>query len=111
MKIKCIIIDDEPLARKGLKGYIEKIDFLSLVAECEDAIQLNSTLKTLQPDLLFLDIEMPEITGIELLSNMVNPPKVIIVWLFKIRSSVKDIHIFSPLYPYNISYQRIMTYL
>lgn len=79
MKIKCIIIDDEPLARKGLKGYIEKIDFLSLVAECEDAIQLNSTLKTLQPDLLFLDIEMPEITGIELLSNMVNPPKVIIV--------------------------------
>ncbi|MFV0537886.1 MAG: LytR/AlgR family response regulator transcription factor [Dysgonomonas sp.] len=79
MKIKCIITDDEPLARKGLKSYIEKIDFLSLEAECEDAIQLNSSLKTLQPDLIFLDIEMPEITGIELLSNMVNPPKVIIV--------------------------------
>lgn len=79
MKIKCIITDDEPLARKGLKSYIEKIDFLSLEAECEDAIQLNSMLKTLQPDLVFLDIEMPEITGIELLSNIVNPPKVIIV--------------------------------
>ena len=79
MKIKCIITDDEPMARKGLRGYIEKIDFLTLVGECEDAIQLNTMLKTEQVDLIFLDIEMPEMTGLELLSNLTNPPKVIIV--------------------------------
>lgn len=79
MKIKCIITDDEPMARKGLRGYIEKIDFLTLTGECEDAIQLNTLLKTRQVDLIFLDIEMPEMTGLELLSNLTNPPKVIIV--------------------------------
>lgn len=79
MHIKCIITDDEPLARKGLRGYIEKIDFLTLVGECEDAIQLNAKLKIDEVDLIFLDIEMPEMTGLELLSNLKNPPKVIIV--------------------------------
>ena len=79
MKIKCIITDDEPVARKGLRGYIEKIDFLTLTGECEDAIQLNTLLKTQQVDLIFLDIEMPEMTGLELLSNLTNPPKAIIV--------------------------------
>lgn len=79
MKIKCVITDDEPMARKGLRGYIEKIDFLTLVGECEDAIQLNGMLKAGQVDLIFLDIEMPEMTGIELLSNLNSPPKVIIV--------------------------------
>lgn len=79
MKIKCIITDDEPMARKGLRGYIEKIDFLTLIGECEDAIQLNTLLKTQQVDLIFLDIEMPEMTGLELLLNLANPPKVIIV--------------------------------
>lgn len=79
MKMKCIIADDEPMARKGLRGYIEKIDFLTLIGECEDAIQLNTKLKGQQIDLIFLDIEMPEMTGLELLSNLKNPPKVIIV--------------------------------
>lgn len=79
MKIKCVITDDEPMARKGLRGYIEKIDFLSLIGECEDAIELNTMLKTQQVDLIFLDIEMPEITGLDLLANLKNPPKVIIV--------------------------------
>jgi len=79
MEIKCIITDDEPIARKGLRSYIEKIDFLTLTGECEDAIQLNTMLKTAQSDLLFLDIEMPHISGIELLSSIHNPPKVIII--------------------------------
>ena len=78
MKIKCIVTDDEPIARKGLCGYIEKIDYLSLIGECEDALQLNTLLKTEQPDLLFLDIEMPHLSGLDLLSSIQNPPKVII---------------------------------
>ena len=77
MKVRCILTDDEPMARKGLQGYIEKIDFLELVAVCENAIELNSALKEQPADLLFLDIEMPYMTGIELLKNLSNPPKVI----------------------------------
>jgi DNA-binding LytR/AlgR family response regulator len=75
--IKCIITDDEPLAVKGLKGYVEKIDFLELAGVCESAIQLNSFLKQQPADLLFLDIEMPYMTGIEFLKSTANPPKVI----------------------------------
>ena len=76
-KIKCVITDDEPIARKGLAGYIEKIDFLELAGVCEDAIQLNALLKQQPVDLLFLDIEMPYISGIEFLQNQRQAPKVI----------------------------------
>jgi len=77
MKISCIVTDDEPIARKGLEGYIEKIDFLQLAGVCEDALQLNTLIKQQPVDLLFLDIEMPYITGIDFLKTAVNPPKVI----------------------------------
>nr|WP_321522240.1 LytTR family DNA-binding domain-containing protein [uncultured Macellibacteroides sp.] len=78
MKLRCIITDDEPIARKGLQSYVEKIDFLELVGVCEDAIQLNSMLKTHPADLLFLDIEMPYMSGIDLLNSLNILPKVII---------------------------------
>lgn len=78
MEIECIITDDEPIARKGLKRYIGKIDYLTVIGECEDAIQLNTMLQSVQPDLLFLDIEMPHLTGLEFLASLRNPPKVII---------------------------------
>ena len=55
MTITCVITDDEPMARKGLQSYVERVDFLSLTGVCEDAIQLNTLLKTQQPDLLLLD--------------------------------------------------------
>lgn len=78
MDIKCIITDDEPLARKGLREYVEDVDFLLLIGECENAMQLNTMLKSTLPDLLFLDIEMPRMSGLDLLSTLQNPPKVII---------------------------------
>jgi DNA-binding LytR/AlgR family response regulator len=65
------------MARKGLQGYVEKIDFLQLVGTCEDALQLNTLLKKQPVDLLFLDIEMPYITGIDFLQQAAQPPKVI----------------------------------
>ncbi|MBS1598155.1 MAG: response regulator transcription factor [Bacteroidetes bacterium] len=77
MKIKCVIIDDEPFARKGLASYVEKIDFLELSGTCENVIELNSLLKQQKPDLLFLDIEMPYISGVEFLKNAKELPKVI----------------------------------
>ncbi|QEC44147.1 LytR/AlgR family response regulator transcription factor [Pseudobacter ginsenosidimutans] len=75
--IRCIITDDEPMARKGLQGYIEKTGFLTLTGVCEDALQLNQLLKTQSADLLFLDIEMPYLSGIDFLKNAINPPRVI----------------------------------
>lgn len=77
MKIRCVITDDEPYARKGLQGYIGQIDFLELVTVCESAVELNAFLKQEQVDLLFLDIEMPYLSGIDLLKTLANPPKVI----------------------------------
>ncbi|MBE0650889.1 MAG: response regulator transcription factor [Bacteroidales bacterium] len=79
LKLRCIITDDEPMARKGLQGYIEKIDFLEMVAVCEDAIQLGNVLKEQAVDLIFLDIEMPYLSGVEFLSGITRPPKIIIV--------------------------------
>ena len=78
MEIKCIITDDEPIARKGLRRHIGKIDFLTIVGECEDAIQLNNMLNSVQADLLFLDIEMPDMSGLDFLESAQNAPKVII---------------------------------
>lgn len=75
--IKCIITDDEPFARKGLQGYIAQIDFLELKGVCENALELNSLLKKEPVDLLFLDIEMPYLTGIEFLRQLPAPPRVI----------------------------------
>lgn len=76
-RITCVITDDEPFARKGLQGYIEKIDFLDLKGTCEDALQLSNLLQQQTVDLLFLDIQMPHITGVEFLKAFRNPPKVI----------------------------------
>lgn len=83
MKIKCVITDDEPIARKGMRGYIEKVDFLSLVGECENAVQLNSMIKEEKIDLLFLDIEMPYLSGLDFLSGLNNPPKVILTTAYE----------------------------
>lgn len=76
-KISCIITDDEPFACKGLQGYIEKIGFFDLKGVCEDALQLSDMLQKESVDLLFLDIQMPHVTGVEFLKAMRNPPKVI----------------------------------
>lgn len=77
MKINCIIVDDESIARKGLKKYIDSIDFLVLKGVCNNAMQANTLLKTERIDLVFLDIEMPLITGMEFLKSLSKPPKVI----------------------------------
>lgn len=81
-KISCIITDDEPFARKGLQGYVEKINFLDLKGTCEDALQLGDLLQQQPVDLLFLDIQMPHITGVEFLKAIRNPPKVIFTTAF-----------------------------
>jgi two-component system LytT family response regulator len=80
--ISCMITDDEPFARKGLQGYVEKIGFLDLKGVCEDALQLSDILQKTPVDLLFLDIQMPHITGVEFIRALSNPPKVIFTTAF-----------------------------
>jgi len=81
--ITCIITDDEPFARKGLQGYVEKIGFLDLKGVCEDALQLSDMLQKQPADLLFLDIQMPHITGVEFIRALPHPPKVIFTTAFE----------------------------
>lgn len=82
-KIRCIITDDEPVAREGLADYAGRIDFLETVALCEDAIELGRMMHHSPVDLLFLDIQMPEITGIDFLQSLAHPPKVVFTTAFE----------------------------
>jgi DNA-binding LytR/AlgR family response regulator len=83
MSVSCVITDDEPMARKGLQSYVERIPYLELIGVCEDALQLNELLQVQKPDLVFLDIEMPYLTGIEVLKSMSTPPKVILTTAYE----------------------------
>jgi DNA-binding LytR/AlgR family response regulator len=75
--IQCIIIDDEPLARKGLKEYIADVDFLHLAGEFEDPLKAMNILGEGSVQLIFLDIQMPKITGIEFFKSLQHAPPVI----------------------------------
>jgi DNA-binding LytR/AlgR family response regulator len=76
-KIQTIIVEDEPLAREGLLSYVREIDFLEVRAVCEDALEANKVLGSTPVDLMFLDIQMPKITGIEFLKSLKEPPMAI----------------------------------
>ena len=75
--MKCLIIDDEPLALTQLSGYISRIPFLTLVASCQDACQASEILAHTPVDLLFADINMPDLNGIDFVRSLPNPPMVI----------------------------------
>lgn len=76
--MKCIIIDDEPLAREGMKMNISEMPQLKLLGVFENAVKANEFLKTHNVDLMFLDIEMPGVTGLEFIKSLKNPPLVIL---------------------------------
>jgi DNA-binding LytR/AlgR family response regulator len=75
--IKCICIDDEPLALKQMVSYIEKTPFLELVSACESAITAIDVLQNNAVDLMFVDINMPDLNGIEFVKSIEKPPKII----------------------------------
>ena len=78
MRAKCLIIDDEALARDVLEKYISKVDALELVHQSKSALDALSYLAQNRVDIIFLDINMPELNGLEMLKTLQNPPKVII---------------------------------
>jgi DNA-binding LytR/AlgR family response regulator len=69
MKLKCIIIDDEPIARKVLQEFIEEIDYLELIGQAENPLKAMSLINDNEVDIIFLDINMPKINGIEFLKT------------------------------------------
>lgn len=83
MAIRCAIVDDEFLARKYLSDYISKIPFLELVGDFNSPLKVMDAIKNKEIELLFLDIQMPDITGIEFLKNIEHRPKVIITTAYK----------------------------
>jgi len=78
MEIKCLIVDDEDLALNVLEKYIATIPTLKLAGRCDNAIEAITFLHTHEIDLLFLDLNMPELSGLEMLKTLQKPPKVII---------------------------------
>lgn len=77
MEIRALIIDDEPLAHEVIKEYAKKLPGLQIAGSCNDAICAHSFLQENEIDLLFLDINMPKLSGISFLKNLKNPPVVI----------------------------------
>jgi len=77
MSLRCLIVDDEPLARHLLTDYVGKVPFLTLHAACASPLAALEALRTTRIDLLFLDVHMPELTGLELLRSLPRPPLVI----------------------------------
>jgi DNA-binding LytR/AlgR family response regulator len=81
--MKCIIVDDEPLAIEILESYVSKIDQLEIAGTFRNAVSAFAFLQQHTIDLIFLDIQMPKLSGIDFLRTLKNPPKVILTTAFR----------------------------
>lgn len=80
---RCLIIDDEPIALRLIKNHLSAYIDFSIVAECNNAIEAMPILAKEQIDLIFCDIQMPQITGVEFVRSLVHPPKVIFTTAYR----------------------------
>lgn len=78
MKLKCLLVDDEPLAHKVIQNYVNRLHTLEVVGSCFNAVEAINFLYKHEVDLMFLDIHMPELNGLEMLKTLPSPPKVIV---------------------------------
>lgn len=83
MKTRCLIVDDEPLALKVIESHISKVPNMVLVESCQNAVEAYEVLLKSKVDLVFLDVEMPEISGVDLLKSMKNGPAVIFTTAYR----------------------------
>jgi len=83
MNLKCMIVDDEPVARKLLKEYVADVSFLDFVGEAENPLKAQTILDNWRVDLMFLDINMPRMTGIEFLRSIPSLPMVILTTAYE----------------------------
>lgn len=77
-KLRCLIVDDEPIAIDGLAYYVSKLDFLDIIQTCSSAIEADNILRNNKIDLMFLDINMPNLSGIDFLENLNDAPLTIL---------------------------------
>jgi len=82
-RLKCLIIDDEPLAQNVIENYLKNVDYIELAAKCDNALSALSLIKSQQIDLIFLDISMPFISGIDFIKTLQNPPAIILTTAHK----------------------------
>ncbi|MBS1521784.1 MAG: response regulator transcription factor [Bacteroidetes bacterium] len=82
-KTRCLLVDDEPLAIALMQKHIRQLDFIEVAATCPNALKALEILKKTEVDLMFLDISMPAINGIDFLKMLRNPPKVIITTAYR----------------------------
>lgn len=83
MKLRCLLIDDEPPALRVLASYISAINGLEIAGQCRNAIEALDVLHQKMVDVIFLDIKMPRLLGTEFLKNLSHPPKVIFVTAYR----------------------------
>lgn len=81
--IRCIIIDDEPLAIEVIESYLNSIGGFKIIAKCANALNAYQVLRHEPVDLIFLDIQMPKLSGINFIKSLNNPPKVIITTAYR----------------------------
>ncbi|MBC8377004.1 MAG: response regulator transcription factor [FCB group bacterium] len=79
MSIRCLLVDDEPLALEALESLLTNIDDVEIIEKCTSGVEAFKILGEQKVDLLFLDIEMPEVSGLDLIRNLVDPPEVVFV--------------------------------
>lgn len=77
--MKTIIVDDERLAREELKNLLSKYEHLDIIGEYKNSIEAREAIETLAPDLVFMDVQMPGESGLDLLSSLKNPPRTVFV--------------------------------
>lgn len=82
-KYSCIIVEDEPLATEVLQRYISDVAFLELKETCGDAVRAAEVLNNLKIDLIFLDIHLPKLKGLDFLKTLKNPPAVIVTTAYR----------------------------
>lgn len=75
--INCLIVDDEPIARAGIMEHVREVEYLNPVAACKSAVEAAGLLQKTRIDLMFLDIQMPKLTGIEFVKALARPPLVV----------------------------------
>jgi len=83
MKLKCLVVDDEAPARKLISDYVSKVNWLELAGSCESGLEAREFLRQKHIDILLLDIQMPDMTGIELLKDLDQKPLTIFVTAYQ----------------------------
>ncbi|WP_394746839.1 LytR/AlgR family response regulator transcription factor [Spongiimicrobium salis] len=82
-RLNCLIIDDEPVAREGINDYCKEISFLNVVALCKNVLQANHYLESNEIDLIFLDINMPILSGVDWLKGLKKSPSIIMTTAYE----------------------------